>query len=245
MEKIMMPHVFIGTLYVNEGDFEQCSSMIKRQTNCSIEHQVISGLRERDAHNALWHSWNERKSNFDLFVKVDADTILASEHTISDIWQVFSSNPRITGVQSPLYDYMTMTLINGLNAFSPRVVFNESIDNLFCDRVDTGHDICIKSWGVPQQLIPAGYHCYHASPVQAFHFGLHRALKGQRHIIESVYNVWLRQGKDNVRGYALLGALKAKELLNSSNCCYSDEQFIHAFSDATGRYDELLSSFRI
>lgn len=231
------PRIFVGTMYSQEGDFQISLERIQKQEGVIVTHFIVAGLSEKDAHNALWKAWNDNKSSHDLFVKVDADTVLASTKTLSEMVQLFKDEPRLTSVQAPLHDYMTDEFINGLNAFSPKVVFNDTRDELFCDRVDTGHDIRMRSNEVPDHLRPAGHHCHHANERQAFHFGLHRALKGQREIMKKVHKAWKRDN-DKIRAYALIGATMYDRFVSNRKFNYVDQEFNDAFNEACECYDE-------
>ncbi len=228
----MMPRIFIGTMFSGEGDFDECVKMVAMQRDVHVTHKVITNLPEREAHNALWQSWREAKNTHDLFVKVDADTVLAGYNTLKTIWELMSSDVRITGLQAPLHDFFTLEMINGLNCFKPSVTFNDTSDDLFCDRrVDVGHDVVISSENVPDSLRPAGFHCYGTTPKQAFHFGLHRALKGQSNIIERVRRAHVNAGWSLKRQLVLEGASCAGIFADGS-FNYTDDRFNEAF-DAT------------
>jgi hypothetical protein len=228
------PRVFVGTLYCKEGDFQEHCKMISLQRDVNISHHVIADLPEKDAHNSLWDAWNRSKTEYDLFVKIDADTVLRDEETIKRIWALFEGNPRLTGIQAPLHDYMTDGLINGLNCFSPKVIFNPTNDGLYCDRgVDTGHDQVLRQGQLPPELEPAGYHCHHATDKQAFHYGLHRALKGQADIMLRVQKAWLTH-RDRIRGLALAGTAAAPYLWNHN---YNDPEFESEYQRLVKEFD--------
>lgn len=238
------PRIFVGTMYAEEGDFSACMQRIKDQEGVSVSHFIISGMKEKQAHNALWHAWNDQKSEHDLFVKVDADTVLTSPHTLKIIADLFRENSRVTGLQAPLQDYMTNTHINGLNAFSPVVTFNDTRDELYCDRqVDVDHDVVLRVGTLPQELVPAGYHCYHSTERQAFHYGVHRMLKNQRHIISQVCDAW-NTHQDRIRGFALIGASVAGAFSESKRFNYSDDEFQNAFERARASYDMMVQVWR-
>jgi len=232
------PRVFVGTLYCGEGDFDKCSESIALQKDVDVCHVVIENLPEKEAHNKLWQSWRDAKeSGFDMFVKVDADTVLAHDSVLSEFWSLMKSDSRITGIQAPLDDYFTEGLINGLNCFSPKVVFNDTADELFCDRnVDVNHDRVIKAGNVPIQLIPAGYHCHYANDKQAFHFGLHRALKNQTKIISDVRKSFERHN-DRLREIALCGAFLGECNPIGVGFNYNDQRFIKSFELTLKRFE--------
>lgn len=222
------PNVFVGTLYSNEGDFDVCCEMVRVQSSVNVKHVVIPDLPEREAHNALWAEWTSHKSDFDIFVKVDADTVLAHRDVLAEVWNLFEQDPELTGVQAPLWDRFTDAPINGLNCFSPVVQFSASPD-LCCDRVDSGHKHRIFASDCPSALKPAGHHCFHATDLQAFHFGLHRYLKGQLDILARVRDKWLENG-DTLRAFVLAGERAGRSgKFNARVHNYTDSQLQLAY----------------
>jgi hypothetical protein len=235
----VIPKVFVGTMYSGEGDFIDCCCAIEKQVGVTVTHHIIKDKPEKEAHNALWSAWRNAKQEHDMFVKVDADTVLINNAILFEFWNVMQNNSRVTGIQAPLLDYFTDSYINGLNCFSPKVVFQDTTDELFCDRrVDVNHDIIIKSVDVPQSLKPAGYHCHKATPEQAFHFGLHRALKNQHEVMSLVRAAWIKN-KDKVRGMALLGASMTTQF-RDSGFNYTDEKLHLTCQSTIKHYDELI-----
>ena len=111
------PKVFVGTLYVNEPQFEKCCDAISSQKGVEVTHSIIKGKSELEAHNILWNQWNTVRSCYDMFVKVDADTVLR-EGVLQQAAELMTSDKRITGMQIPLHDYFTNVEIAGLNCFS-------------------------------------------------------------------------------------------------------------------------------
>lgn len=243
------PRVFVGTMYCGEHDFEGCKAAIASQADVEVVHCIIENLPERDAHNRLWASWRAvQNTGFAMFVKVDADTVLAHDHVLVELSNVLKANPRITGIQAPLHDYYTNGFINGLNCFTSDVIFSDSTDTLYCDRnVDTGHDIVMKAENVPESLRPAGKHCHNASPIQSFHFGLHRTLKNQHATLARVRAAWQikhAETLDDNRSFALLGAAAAGSFTREGGFNYNDQQLITAFDDAFARREQLLGVSR-
>lgn len=225
--------VFVGTLYSGEGDFTKCVASIVEQQDIDITCSVISDLPEKEAHNALWDAWNDAKKDHDIFVKVDADTVLQHPRVLKNVCDLFASNERLTGIQCWLHDYFTDGLIYGLNCYSRNVVFKRTEDNLFCDRVDTNHDQVLRGGALPKELFPAGQHCHHANELQAFHFGLHRQLKKQDNILHLVRKAWERD-RDSIRAWALVGAHVAEQFRSNHRFNYTDPEFIAVFNSSMG-----------
>src|SRR6478609_159124 len=237
------PVIFVGTMHCGEGDFKECCKAIAAQRGVAITHTVIANQPEREAHNRLWQSWRDCKDSHDVFVKVDADTVLRSPDTLRLIYDQFKNDARVTGLQAPLHDYMTDGHINALNAFSPRVAFNDTKDDLYCDRaVDTGHDLVLREKLLPLDLVPAGNHCHFSSEIQAFHYGVHRMLKGQVNVMDRVFNAWSKH-QDRVRLFALIGAHMANRFANNRRYNYTDPELVTSFDEATSRFDELQANY--
>lgn len=224
------PNVFIGTMFCGEGDFSECLMAINRQKGVNISHKIISNQPERQAHDSLWDSFRRAAADYQMLVKIDADTVLAHDRVLTEIYELFRGNPRVTSVQAPLHDFFTDGNINGLNCFSPRVQFNTSPE-LYCDRVDTGHDIQLRAGDVPDSLNPAGFHCYHANEIQAFHYGLHRALKNQNDVQLRLARAF-NEHKDRIRWFALQGFAAAHDFRDHKGFNYQDERFMEAFQRA-------------
>ena len=90
-----------------------------------------------------------------------------------------------------------------------------------------------------RHLAPIGWHCRTPHPRQAFHFGLHRALKKQRAMIARCAEVWLVE-RDEARAWALAGAMSAVSWRHHSD--YGDEHFqavFRALADDAERGDRV------
>ena len=224
--------VFVGTLECGEEDFQQCIKAISLQENVVVTHHVINNLPEKEAHNKLWAAWRIAKQDHDVFVKIDADTVLKTNTTLTTICELFKDNSRLTGIQAYLHDHLTSDLIYGLNCFSKKVIFNDTTDELYCDRkIDTGHDIVLRGNQLPSTLIPAADHCKFASKKQAFHYGVHRALKNQKDIYEKVCNAVKLEYSD-ARYFAKKGFECASLFIEHKKFNYNDNEFNELFEKA-------------
>lgn len=228
--------VFVGTMEHGEGEFDECAAAIGRQKDVDIHHTIISNLPEKDAHERLYTQWNFVKSQYDLFLKVDGDTVLAHDSVIKAYVDMFVADPRLTGVQAWLFDYMTNDKIFGLTCVRNNVTIATQVDNLYCDKVDSGHDVVLRGDALPKELNPAGTHCMHSTEAQAFHYGFHRGKKNQREIRAKVLEAW-KKDKDHVRGMALIGFNLACEAENTS---YDMPEFKTLYNRASINYDTLV-----
>jgi hypothetical protein len=231
------PRIFVGTLACGEAERAECVAAVAAQTGVSVTHTIIENLPELEAHNALWDAWEAVKTRHDLFVKVDADTVLVRPTALEDVAALFTDE-EVTGAQILLHDFFTDQLIAGLNAFSRAVTFRRATDRLWTDRVDGGHRRVLKGDPV-RHLAPIGWHCRAPHPHQAFHFGLHRALKRQQAMIARCAEVWLVE-RDEARAWALVGAMSAERLRHHVD--YGDAEFraaVQAIAEETDVRDRV------
>lgn len=201
------PRAFIGTLTSGEAEFQEASDVIAKQEGVSVTHHVISGLPEREAHLTLWESWNNVRHDYDLFVKIDADTILQRPTAIKELYTLLSKHSGPAAAQVPLWDYFTNQEILGLNAFSAHIEFEENCDNIYTDRVSFTPCTLLRGNDV-SHLAPIGWHGKYPNVKQAFFFGYHRIIKRQYNVIKSVAVAWKQKGGE-ARKVALLGAVSA------------------------------------
>ena len=230
MVKDYMINVLVGTLHSGESELDLCKESINNQKGITSEHLIISNLNENEAHAKLFDFWNSNRSKFDMFVKVDADTVLIKNTSLLDVF--FAINEyNVDGIQLSLLDFFSQTEIYGLGAFLNSVQFNKPRNKLFPDRVVDRSLYNIKIGAGLEHLQPIGYHCLNPHPRQAFRYGLHRQLKKQDDIISSMAKMWLKE-KDLARKWALFGAFHAKDnWFNSVD--YSNKKFERNFKKYT------------
>ena len=84
-----MKSIFIGTLFNGESEFFEHSKAINSQDKVNYTHHVIKNLPEHEAHKQLWLDWESNQNKFDLFVKIDADTVLNRSTALYEITKLF------------------------------------------------------------------------------------------------------------------------------------------------------------
>ena len=200
--------MLIVTMENGENEFDECLKIIKEQKNVNFEHIVISGRTEFEAHMELNQIWNSQRKNFNLLIKIDADSILREKESLEKISSLFEYS-EITGAQLKMHDYYSNDLIAGLNAFSNRVTFTNPKSRLRPDNVDIGHQVVLKGASV-EHLEPIAWHCKYPSIKQSFIYGFHRTLKNQHFIMRKVAEQWILEN-DEARKWALIGAFQARK----------------------------------
>lgn len=199
--------VLVITLANGENELDECVGAIKSQRNVDIEHVIISGKNEFEAHKEFGLIWNRRRNEFDNLVKIDADSILMSKDALFGVVKLFK-NRDVTGVQVKMLDYFSNSLISGINAFSNKVEFITPRYRLYPDHSDIGHNIVLKGESV-RFLEPIAWHCKYPSNRQSFFFGYRRRLKKQKDTLAKVAKEWLVNFDDS-RKWALIGSYSAE-----------------------------------
>lgn len=226
--KKFTPKILVGTLSCGEAEASLCCEQVAIQTSVNVQHVLFENLTELEAHRQLFTLWNRERSNYDLFVKIDADTILNSHDALIRAWSFFEKNDDVTAIQVGLFDFFTQKMIAGLNMFRPSVHFDLPQDRLFCDRVEEKGHRQLLTIEDTKSLYPIADHCRFPSERQAFHFGYRRWAKGQITIIEDLLQAW--QADPNVgRLWALSGVYIAflEGIVDDSS--YDNAQFIQQF----------------
>lgn len=241
--------IFVGTLYAGENELDECVDAINRQKGVTIEHVIFKNLGNKEAADTLYRTFMERSGEFDLLIKVDADMVLLDEHLFANISQKFREHDWLDLLEIRLHDFFSDQLIWGLNSFRSTVKWKPAQENLFIDDFPpVPNDRRIGSW---EEVEPAGIHCKNPSPLQAFHYGVHKGLKvlqlgisekemSKTHAswekIERTYDHYKRK-RDIRLGYAVLGAeLALKGNFQADHLDYSNpymKQVFHRYANYT------------
>jgi hypothetical protein len=215
--------VLAGTLYTEENEIDQCLSSIRGQAGIEHEHFLIEGLPKGEAHRRLYGSFMARATEFDLFVKVDADMVLVSDSVFRRAHQRMAASPHVLDLCIAVSDFLSRRLILGMHCFRSSVTWPAigevatADERLFTDRCPVEKIARLNDY---RELAPAALHCPDPSPFQSFHYGLHRGAKllvvrsgrapgtGARrgHALnrEATWRAFLETG-DRRRGWACMG----------------------------------------
>ena len=204
--------VLVGTLYCGENEFDECVESLKAQTHPSWEQFVVADLPNKLAHETLYETFMSRASEFDLFLKLDADMVLEDPTMLERIESYFERHPQLDGITICVHDFFSDTLIHGLHIYRSSVRWPRSEETLFVDAPPVSPEkfrIGIK------ELRPAASHCKNSSPFFAFHYGVHRGLKARNaggssaaYYLQTIEQVWenFQRKQDRRLGLAELGA---------------------------------------
>jgi len=219
------PRVMVGTLYSGENEFESSTSAITRQSYRNLTHQVIKGLPNKEAHDQLYGDF--LSSNCDYLVKIDADMVIVDESFIEKVVKVLVSRPGLAMLQMAILDYYSGGEIQGVNAYTKRMRWDSSSQHsLFTDSTQTPSAERWVVWGTFTRHV---IHSPNPGLFQAFHFGVHRAMKVLRALEEEDESRAAEQMLYLERTYQHFKLRKVKNLLVA--CLGAELAFREGFSD--------------
>ena len=168
--------ILVGTLHAIENELDECLASIRAQTHPAHDLFVISGKPNKEAHDDLYQTFMDRAGEVDLFIKIDADMVITRPTFFEEVVERFEAEPDLTHLLIAVHDWMTDRPIMGMHVFRSCHRWHcreASSETLFVDMVDVEESLT-KDRDV---LAPAAIHCSDSSPLQAFHFGVHKAVK--------------------------------------------------------------------
>ena len=237
------PKILIGTLYSGENELEECIESVKMQHFSNWEHKIFRNLPNRIAHHILYNEFMKMAYEFDLFLKLDADMVLIGQDALDKIIELFNRYEELDNAELVVDDWFTNSHIWGVHIFSNRAKW-PARDNLFPDKdpIIPGEKRIFTEYPAP--LVK---HCPNPSPFQAYHFGLHRALKAidgfDDRQMSTILKVWdhFNAKRDKRLGFVVLGAEHVMtNKLKQSNINYTESdthEFFKIYQDLTS--DEL------
>ena len=238
--------VLVLTLFSGEAEYGHCSASLEEQSYSSWVHKTFEHLADAEAHALLYRTIMGESHQYDLFLKLDADMILADREVLADLVQVFVSHQDLDHLVVAVTDWMTESRIIGAHIFSNRVSWRQHSESLY---VDPDPEFPGRKIIVEQPSRDLVLHAVDPSPLQAFHFGAHRGLQAsqvyrnlrdarphdariQWHYLDQVWQHFERTG-DQRLGLAVLAAdLVFRKELPASVHEYSDSALLAAFVDA-------------
>jgi hypothetical protein len=168
-----MAKLLILTLSSGEAALPVLSQQLSTQSFQDFEHEVISGLSNRAAHNRLYKSIMDRAASFELFLKLDADMTLRRETSLAEAVRATDEHPDAQHFAFPVWDCFTEEETLGVHIFRSGVRWDHVADDLFVDP-DPPNVRQILWQGPPAPFVNHGEV---VSDFECFAFGVHKFLK--------------------------------------------------------------------
>ena len=116
--------ILVGTLYCGEQEFDDSVASVKGQTHPPAEHLVIERQPKRLGHEQLFGTFMQRRDDFDLLVKVDADMVLCRHELFAGIVERFRADDSMVVLSIKVHDYFTDRPASGLNCYRNTLRWN-------------------------------------------------------------------------------------------------------------------------
>jgi hypothetical protein len=254
--------ILVGLVSCIENELEECVKSIKNQTHKAWELFTIENKTKKEAHDKLYSTFMERAGEFDLFIKVDADMVLARPTLFQEIVDEMKQKPAFDHFQIGVWDFFTDRLIFAFHVYRSTVKWNIRNEQYFTDSIHQKTN-CAIYMDLNGPLAPAAWHSPNPSPFQAFHFGIHKAIKviqaerAQKRFdmskshLKNIMLLWknYQKKKDERLGYALHGVFWALNTrVNHEVANYSNKKAKNIFQqlekmDSMTRRRSLLSNY--
>ncbi|MFG0253742.1 MAG: hypothetical protein ACF787_01375 [Rhodopirellula sp. JB053] len=169
----MKPKALVGVMHCIENELDECLNSIRSQKRIQTKDFLISGKTNKEAHDELYQRFTESADQFEFFVKVDADMVLRSEHSLFAAWQHFEQRAHVQHLLIPVFDHFTQQNIYGLHAFRNTHRWEQTPEKYFVDMCDRSNIQLTFS----RESAPIADHGPNPSLFQAYHYGLHKAVK--------------------------------------------------------------------
>lgn len=209
--------ILIGTLFSGENEFSTCLESLTKQDYRNFEHFIIKNLPNKEAHDLLYRKFMSERDNFELFLKLDADMVFLNDYALRSIVKEFERDKNLDHAQFAVHDWYSDQPIMGVHVTSRNAIWQENDNKLFVDPYPRIPGKRKLYWN---GIAPFIIHSPNPTSFQAYHFGLHRALKAFQYetdrfsSIQSQYQwkilkkTWknFKKSKDKRLGFAILGA---------------------------------------
>src|SRR5918992_979837 len=170
----MSHRILVGILACGENEKSDAIAALKAQTYSDWDFFLIEDKPNKQAHEELYDRFAQSKLQYDLFLKLDADTVFIRTSALQEISDLFHATPDIVGAGIDLIDFYSNSLIPSLAVATGGVEWPRHTDNLLVDSYTRATGRILR---VSDERKAVAVHSPNPSPLQAFRFGVHRALK--------------------------------------------------------------------
>lgn len=164
----------VGMMYCGENERPQAVAALERQTLASWRLFGIDHLPNKAAHDRLYAGFMNDADRHDFFLKLDADMVLVTDRALEIVAAAFDAAAELEALMYDVHDWYCDRLIPGLTAFRSSVRWTAHDDGLMVDPMPQLTGRAERISGPPA---PLAEHCPDPAPLQAFRYGLQRALK--------------------------------------------------------------------
>ena len=206
-------------LAAGENERDQAIAALHAQSYKDYEFFLLENLPNKAAHEKLYSRFMASADQFDVFLKLDADMVLVRDSALAEVANFFTDNPNVELLFFELVDWYSDSLIPGMTITRSTARWPLHSDPLL---VDSFIKITGKNVYVSDRQASLAIHSPDPSPLQAFRFGVHRAMKAiqddrkpEKKMLEKANSQWsilnktwlnFRKTRDRRIGLGIAGA---------------------------------------
>lgn len=164
----------VGMLFCGENERGAAVAALERQELKSWNLFVLENLPNKAAHDTLYGEFMSRAADYEFFLKLDADMVFRHLRGLTIIRDMFGADPAVEALMFDVHDWYSDYLTPGLQVFRSSVRWEPHSDPLMVDPMPRMAGPAVR---VTQDPAPLVVHSPDPSPLQAFRFGVHRAMK--------------------------------------------------------------------
>jgi hypothetical protein len=209
----------VGMLACGENEKDRAIAALDAQDHDDWDFFLIENQPNKAAQDELYRRFMEAASRYHLFLKLDADMVLRRPTALDEITGYFDKNPDSVGVGIDLIDFYSNSLMPCLVCTTDQVTWGAHNDNLMVDSYFRAAGGLLR---VSSSEEAVALHSPDPAPLQAFRFGVHRAIKATQndrvlgakmlekaeihwHLLGAVWNNFVHTGDGRI-GLAIAGA---------------------------------------
>jgi hypothetical protein len=244
-----MTKVLFLIMYSGEGDYELCKESVYAQEGILPTIYEVKHHPMQEAHKMIYSYWNKHKDEYDMFVKLDADCVLANNTKAIDVYNAMQLRTNLAGLGIWTQDFVRNRLIPALIFGNRHCTFN--IENVTSKaafdtsvyQIEPGY--VFDDTSIANALAPAAFHGYHSTPMQTFAQGVKRRIRrgGQWDIYEIVRSEFINN-PEILRFMFLIGWNLGEHVL-ADDYNYTDAKFIKYFNRVNELVNNLDHKFEI
>jgi len=163
-----------GILYAGEASLKRSLTCLEQQQDIELRTVMFGHHPFADAHQRLYRTFDERRLEHDLLVKVDADMEIIEPRLLHALGMLLRRHPEVDEILVGVEDWLSGERIMGMMAWRRGMRWRDAPSALFADLPATSVRTSLKLMDAPHPLV---LHATSPSATQSLRYGAQRGLK--------------------------------------------------------------------
>lgn len=163
-----------GVLYAGEPSLPRVLARLEEQEHVELRTVMFGHHPFGEAHRRLYRTFDERRDEHDVLVKVDADMEIVAPRLLFALGELFRAHPELDMVVLGVDDWLSGERIIGMNAWRRGMRWRAAPSPLFADLPSTDVRTRLKVMDTPDPMV---LHATEPSAAQSRRYGAQRGLK--------------------------------------------------------------------